>query len=54
MIFEKICSLLAKTEAGSIPIRLAGVTVSGFPKEEEMCQLEFDFLKDFPFSRKEW
>ena len=38
----------------TIPIRLAGVTVSGFPKEEEMCQLEFDFLKDFPFSRKEW
>ena len=54
VIFETICSLLHKTDAGLIPIRLVGVTVSGFPKEEELFQMEFDFMKDFPFTRQEW
>ena len=53
-IFTGAAGLLEKTGAGKIPVRLLGITVSGFPREEETQQLEFDFMKDFRFTRREW
>jgi len=53
-IYQTICKLMQKTDAGNIPIRLIGLTVSGFPKEESLEQLEFDFMKDFQPTMKEW
>lgn len=53
-IFANVCDLLSKTEAGPTAVRLLGTTVSGFPHEDEIEQLEFEFMKDFRFSRREW
>ncbi len=51
LIGETACGLLPATEAGTIPVRLVGVTVSGFPQKKipeiDVRQLEFDFGDDF-------
>ncbi|WP_372367065.1 DNA polymerase IV [Candidatus Uabimicrobium sp. HlEnr_7] len=41
-LYENICSLIKQTEVGVTPIRLAGVSVSGFENDVSQ-QLHFDF-----------
>ena len=53
-IVRTVLELLKKTEAGSVKLRLLGVTVSGFYGEQssgEMYQPEFEFMADLPFRR---
>ncbi len=42
-VFEIVKSLLQKTDAGKIPIRLAGVSLSGFNKNEKFEQMYYPF-----------
>ena len=58
-ITETALDLLKKTEAGKIPVRLIGVTVSGFYGERNtggtLYQPEFDFMKNLPLTlNREW
>ena len=51
-IIRTILELLKKTEAGTVKLRLLGVTVSGFYGDQpsgEMIQPEFEFMADLPF-----
>lgn len=53
-IIRTILELLKKTEAGTVKLRLLGVTVSGFYGDQpsgEMIQPEFEFMADLPFRR---
>lgn len=53
-IIRTVLELLKKTEAGSVKLRLLGVTVSGFYGDQpsgEMIQPEFEFMADLPFRR---
>ena len=47
-IAEAAIALLARTDAGSTPVRLLGISVTNFPPPEDRYrpeQLEFDFEK---------
>ena len=53
-ITDTALELLKKTEAGTVKLRLLGVTVSGFYGEKgtgELVQQEFEFMKELPFMR---
>lgn len=57
-ITKTALDLLKKTEAGKIPVRLIGVTVSGFYGERStgtLYQPEFEFMKNLPLTlNREW
>ena len=45
-IYHSAVALLEKTEAGTLPVRLLGISVTNFPAPEDRYrpeQLEFDF-----------
>ena len=54
-IYASALALLEKTEAGTLPVRLLGISVTNFPAPEDRYrpeQLEFDFnLDDLPVNR---